>query len=101
MSYYRAPREESLFFRFPEELPIVLSGHPVRDIDLESRVAKALKSEFDINPSWKSYKEANEHERRWSWWRWPQLGWQTIQGFFAGVLSTCMAFSLSYAHSSS
>ena len=26
MSYYRAPREESLFFRFPEELPIVVRG---------------------------------------------------------------------------
>ena len=99
MSYYRAPREEPLFFRFPEELPFVVRGRAIQDVDLEARVQAALKSEFETNPSWKTYNAANEHERRWSWWRWPQLGWQTIQGFFAGVLSTCMAFSLTYARS--
>ena len=93
MSYYRAPREESLFFRFPEELPIVVSGHPVRDIDLESRVAKALKSEFETNPSWREYKAVNE--RRWSWsWRGWLPWWSSLRYYLALVVSHAAVFSL-------
>ena len=100
MSYYRTPRDDSVFFRLPHDLPIVVSGRPVQDVDLEARVNRALLAEFNSETSgWKPKPTASEGG--WSWRGLPQWGgcWQTLRGFFAGVLSTCAAFSLSYARS--
>ena len=102
MSYYRPTRDESLFFRLPHDLPIVVSGRPVQDVDLEARVNRALLAEFNSETSgWKPKPAASDGEWSWSWRGLPQWGgwWQTLRGFFAGVLSTCAAFSLSYARS--
>ena len=68
MSYYRPVRDDSVFFRLPHDLPIVVSGRPVQDVDLEARVNRALLAEFHSEKSgWKPKPTASEGGWSWSW----------------------------------
>ena len=46
MSYRVARDDQTYFFRIPNDIPLVVSGRPVQDMDIESRVNKALLSEL-------------------------------------------------------
>ena len=96
---YRAPRDESgFFFRIPHDLPIVVSGRPVQDLDLESRVNKALLAEYDNNSSWKKHKPEQRGGSGWGWgWGWwDAVGVASIRSFFCEILRFCGTFSLGY-----
>ena len=92
---YRAPRDESaVFFKFPSQIPLVVSSRPIQDLDLESRVNKALLAEFEgDNASWQP-KTAVRESYASSAWRGLRPWWVTLRCYVAVVLSHLAAFSL-------
>ena len=50
--YHHAPHDE-FFFRIPhDKIPLVVHGRAI-DSDLEARVEKALRADFEANSSWR------------------------------------------------
>lgn len=99
MSYRGLPRDEAgIFFRLPNNLPLVVRGSQIQDEDLESRVSRALLQEFKGNSSWEpkaaAVKECRESSRSWGWSGWWCPWWQSLRSYIAVVVSHAAAFSL-------
>ena len=89
---YRAPKENgSFFFRISHDVPLVVAGRPVQDLDIESRVNAALLAEFEgNNSSWKPKPLAND-----TWWReWRVSWWRSMRCYLGVLLTHIAAFSL-------
>ena len=90
MSYQRAPRDDSAFFKLPDglQLPLYSSvrGYSIRDDALSERVQRALLEDYK-NANWISKPAAEEHRR----WR---RCMQSLRVWLAAVLSHVTAFSL-------
>ena len=94
MSHRARDEETTFFFKFPNDVPLVVSGRPVRDLDLESRVAVALRNEFESdNASWRPKTTVREGYVS-SGWRGFRPFWVTLRCYVAVVLSHLAAFSL-------
>lgn len=94
MSHRARDEETTFFFKFPNDVPLVVSGRPVRDLDLESRVAVALRNEFESdNASWQPKTTVRESYTSWGW-RGLRPFWMTLRCYIAVALSHAAAFSL-------
>ena len=96
MSYRGVPRDEAgIFFRLPNNLPLVVRGSQIQDEDLESRVSRALLQEFKGNSSWEPKPAAvKESSKSWSWSGWWCPWWDSIRAYVGILLSHAAAFSL-------
>ena len=98
---YRVPRDDqTYFFRIPNHIPLVVSGRPVQDMDIESRVNKALLSEFETNTAWHPKQPANnvwqpKQPATNAWWGW-RPWWWSLRCCVGAVLSHLCAFSLGH-----